>query len=271
MNRLQRLFEEKIPTGEKLLSCFLTAGYPQLESTKELVLAVEKAGADFIELGMPFSDPVADGAIIQISSQQAIKNGMTMQKLISQVKEIREESEIPIVLMGYFNPFLRYDVEKLVPDAEAVGVDGFIIPDLLPDDYHRFSGAFKKQNIGLNYLVSPNTTAERIKEVGQLTHDFLYCVSVTGVTGARSGLQKKTVGFLETLRELVSRPYFVGFGIATPADAAQAASYSNGVIVGSAFIKLLEQDKPYSEKVSDVAVLVSHLKSALNKTGRKKW
>ncbi len=264
MNRLQRLFDEKIPIGEKLLSCFLTAGYPELESTKELVLTAEKSGADFIELGMPFSDPVADGQTIQISSQQAIKNGMNMQKLLNQVKEIRKESEIPIVLMGYFNPFLHYNIEKLVPEAEAAGVDGFIIPDLLPEDYGRFSAAFENRNIGLNYLVSPNTAKDRVKEVGKLTHDFIYCVSVTGVTGARSGLQERTINFLKTLSGMSNRPYFVGFGIATPEDAALAASYSNGVIVGSAFIKLLEQDKPYSEKVNDVAVLVSNMKKALS-------
>ena len=263
MNRLQKLFLKKEKAPEKLLSVFLTAGYPELECTAELVSAVEHAGADFIELGMPFSDPVADGPTIQMSSQQALKNGMNMHKILAQIKQIRKQSNIPMLMMGYFNPFMHYGFERLVDHAEEAGIDGFIIPDILPEDFQRFSGTFEYHSIGLNYLISPNTTPERIKKVADLTHDFIYCVSVTGVTGARTGVAASTISFLQSLKALLSKPYLVGFGISNPDDAATLARHCDGIIVGSAVIKILAQEIGFNKKLEAVGDFITGLKRGL--------
>lgn len=264
MNRLQKLFVKNEKQREKLLSVFVTAGYPHLECTPELVCAVAEAGADFVEIGLPFSDPIADGPTIQQSSQVAIENGMNLSRVLEQVQTIRQLSEIPIVLMGYFNPILKYGLEKFVEDASAAELDGCIIPDLIPEEYLKFEQPFREKSLGVNFLISPNTSKTRIRSIANLTHAFVYCVSVTGITGARQGVPPGIIDFLRSLKGMVERPYLVGFGISNSDDAAEIARHCDGVIVGSAIMKILSRKVNHKEKLKLVSQFVGDLKSSLN-------
>lgn len=246
-----------------MLSVFLTAGYPERNSTVPLVETVAAAGADFIELGIPFSDPMADGPTIQASSQTALENGMTVSLLLQQVAKVRDRTNIPIVLMGYLNPLLKYGLAALVRDAENAGADAFIIPDLIPEEYARFASAFETAAIGLNFLISPNTSRERIQMVDALTHDFVYCVSVTGVTGAHRGVADSTISFLQRVNQTVRRPCLAGFGISSPEDAAAISRNCHGVIVGSAIIRRMARNNESEKYLIRVGEFVSDLKEAL--------
>jgi tryptophan synthase alpha chain len=235
-NRLTTKLTQLRERNEKALVLFLTAGYPRLDSTVPLSLELAQAGADIIELGMPFSDPLADGPVIQASSQQAIKNGITLSRILDQVKEIREHSDIPIVLMGYLNPILHYGEEQFFADARKAGVDGIILPEVPLEESDRFLSLTRKHHLADILLVSPATTDKRIREIDKISSGFLYCVSTTGVTGHSS------IGDIESYVSRVKRnaknnPVLVGFGIKTSEDAQRIAQHADGVIVGSALIQ----------------------------------
>jgi tryptophan synthase alpha chain len=246
--RISSLFENKT-SDDKIMSLFITAGFPDLESTVDLVLGFEKNGADMIELGMPFSDPLADGPTIQYASNVAIKNGITMDGIFKMVNEIRKESEIPIVLMGYINPVLRYGAEKFCKEAELSGVDGLIIPDAPLEESGFIKEAAKAHHLDLIYLVAPNSTDERMKKIDEASSGFVYCVSVTGVTGARTGeeVAKSVDRFINRVTTNVTiNPKLVGFGIKNYEDARLISKEVDGFIVGSALIDTIK--KHYSEK-----------------------
>lgn len=262
MNRITKKFKDKKP-GEKLMSLFITAGYPDLESTVELVLGFEKNGADIIELGIPFSDPLADGPTIQHSSDVAISNGITIDKILDIVSEIRKHSEIPIILMGYINPVLRYGVSLFCQRAKQVGVDGLILPDLPVEEDELIASEAKKHNLPVIYLVAPNTSAERMQLADQKSDGFVYCVSVTGVTGARDGeeVSKSVAGFITKVRTNVTRnPVMVGFGIKSHQDAQAIASNADGFIVGSALIDTIRKKYPEEGWKKEVFSFVHSLK-----------
>jgi tryptophan synthase alpha chain len=240
MNRLAAKLSRLRERHEKALVLFLTAGYPKLDSTVPMVLALIQAGADIIELGMPFSDPLADGPVIQTSSQQAIKNGITLDRILEQVKEIRKHSDVPLVLMGYLNPILHYGEKRFFADAANVGVDGIILPEVPLEESDRFLLLNRKHNLADILFISPATSDERIRNIDKVTSGFLYCVSTTGVTG------RSNIGDIESYVKRVKRiaksnPVLVGFGIKTPADAKRTAQYADGVIVGSALIQRIAQ------------------------------
>lgn len=247
-SRISSLFENRT-SDDKIMSLFITAGFPDLESTVDLVLGFEKNGADMIELGMPFSDPLADGPTIQYASNVAIKNGITMNGIFKMVKEIRKKSEIPIVLMGYINPVLRYGAEKFCEEAELSGVDGLIIPDAPLEESGFIKEAAKAHHMDLIYLVAPNSTDERMKKIDESSSGFVYCVSVTGVTGARTGeeVAKSVDRFINRVTTNVTiNPKLVGFGIKNFEDARIISKEVDGFIVGSALIDTIK--KHYSEK-----------------------
>lgn len=239
MSRLREFLDRKRVTAEKVLSIYVTAGYPELDATPELVLALEKAGADFVEVGIPFSDPIADGPTIQASSYRALQNGMTVGLALNQIQQIRAQSQLPIVLMSYFNPLYRSGLQEVLAQAAAAGVDGVIIPDLLVEDYTKFGDAFTSTGVAPNFLMSPNSAPERIRRIDALTDAFLYCVSVTGVTGMRRGVSPELTAFLGRVQKLTTRPRLVGFGISSAPDAAEIARHCDGVIIGSAVIEQL--------------------------------
>jgi len=245
-NRLNNVFENR-ESNDKIMSLFLSSGYPDLESTVDLVLGFEENGADIIELGMPFSDPLADGPTIQFASNTAIENGITMSRIFEMVREIRKSSEIPIILMGYINPVYRYGVEKFCSDAHQAGVDGLIIPDAPLEESSIIAEEADKNDLSLIYLVAPNTTSERMRVIDERSDGFVYCVSVTGVTGARDGdeIAESVKRFIKRVNENVTRnPKLVGFGIKSHKDALRISKELDGFIVGSALVENIRANYP---------------------------
>lgn len=261
-NRLTTLFEEH-DDSSKLMSLFVTAGYPDLESTVELILGLEQNGTDFIELGMPFSDPLADGPTIQYSSNKAIEQGITMEKIFAMVQEVREHSDIPIVLMGYVNPVLNYGIQSFCKDAAKAGVDGLIIPDIPIEEAHIINDHAAENGLAQIYLVAPNTSNERMQKIDEASRAFVYCVSVTGVTGAREGdeVAKSVQRFIRRVHDHITRnPKMVGFGIKSHEDAQRIAADMDGFIVGSALINTIREHYPQEGWKDEAFAFVKSLK-----------
>ena len=246
---------------EKTLALFITAGYPHLDSTVQVVLALERGGADIIEIGMPFSDPLADGPVIQQSSTAAIRNGMTLARLLEDVVTIRAQSGIPIVLMGYLNPILRYGPDRFFEAAGRNGVDGVILPELPLEEAGRYSSAIHANGLAQILLVTPATPPERIRAIDQASDGFLYCVSTTGVTGAE-GSGSPEADIREVRKNASKNRVLVGFGIARPEDAARYAQEADGVIVGSALIKKIGE----GSSLEALSAWVREFKEAVRRT-----
>lgn len=257
MRCIARLFRSP---GKKLAP-FLTAGFPRLDSTVPLVLAAEEAGARMIELGMPFSDPLADGPVIQRTSQAALTNGVTISWILETVAQVREHSQIPIVLMGYINPLLKMGLETFLDRAKGAGVDGLIIPDLPPDEGAAFFALARSRGISTIYLVAPNTPDERIQQLGQEAEDLLYAVSILGVTGSTLSARANLDLYLDRVRAASEVPFVVGFGISTPDDVRRAAAGADGVVVGSALLARLEKS---ADPVNETAQYLKTLAAALS-------
>ncbi len=261
-SRLQNTFQKR-DKNEKIMSLFITAGFPDLDSTVDLILEFEKNGADIIELGMPFSDPLADGPTIQKASTRAIENGITMNKIFDIVKRVRETSQIPIILMGYINPVLRYGVSEFCEKASASGVDGLIIPDAPLEEASVISEEAQKHNLDIIYLIAPNSTDERMRRVDKMSKGFVYCVSVTGVTGARQGneVADSVSRFIDRVnKNVVINPKLVGFGIKNHEDAQIISKELDGFIVGSALINTIEENYPRDDWEVNVFQFVKELK-----------
>ena len=244
MNRLHLLFHHKT---KSILNVYCTAGYPHLHSTTEVMKALQQNGADIIELGMPYSDPLADGPVIQQSNMVALGNGITIAKLFEQLKDFRKEISIPVILMGYMNPVLQYGFEKFCADAAAVGIDGFILPDLPQYEFETEYGAIiKKYNLDFIFLVTPETSEERIRKIDELSSGFIYAVSSSSTTGNNKAIEDQQ-GYFKKLQSMsLKNPILVGFGIKDKQTFQAACQYSNGAIIGSAFIKALEKSTDVS-------------------------
>ncbi|MCS6974966.1 MAG: tryptophan synthase subunit alpha [Cyclobacteriaceae bacterium] len=238
MNRIDELFWQK---KNNILSVFYTAGYPDLNDTIAIARHLQAAGVDMIELGIPFSDPIADGPVIQHSNVRAISNGMNVKTLLDQVRAIRQEVAIPVVLMGYLNPVLQYGLEKFFFDTAAAGADGVILPDLPVHEYaDKYKGLAQQAGLRVIFLVAPTTSDERIREIDETSTGFLYAVSLSGVTGARKQFSEEQEKFLDRLSRLkLKNPVLAGFGISNAESYQRVCRYVNGAIVGSAFIELL--------------------------------
>ncbi len=261
-SRIQTTFQKR-DKDDKIMSLFITAGYPELNSTVDLILGFEKNGADIIELGMPFSDPLADGPTIQKASNQAIENGITMNKIFDIVRRVREKSKIPIILMGYINPVLRYGVPEFCKLAAESGVDGLIIPDAPIEESSIISEEAQRNNLDIIYLIAPNSTDNRMKKVDEMSKGFVYCVSVTGVTGARQGdeVAKSVSRFIDRVNlNVIKNPKLVGFGIKNYEDAQIISKDLDGFIVGSALINTIEQNYPNDGWQENVFQFVKELK-----------
>ena len=247
MSRIAELFKRK---KERILNIYCTAGYPQLDSTLKIMKALEDNGAGIIELGMPYSDPLADGPVIQASSTIAITNGMTIKKLFEQLKDFRNEIHIPVILMGYMNPVLQYGFEKFCADAAAVGIDGLILPDLPEFEFETEYGAIiKKYGLDFIFLVTPETSEERIKKLDELSTGFLYAVSSSSTTGSDKNMTDVN-SYLQKLKNLKLRnAILVGFGIKDKQTFDTACRYANGAIIGSAFVKALEGSEDQEDSV----------------------
>ena len=240
MNRINKKLQE----NQKLLSIYFTAGYPDINDTENIIVDLEKNGVDFIEIGLPFSDPLADGPTIQESSTKALKNGMTTEKLFQQLEGIREKVEIPLIIMGYFNPILQFGVEEFCKKCQESGIDGLIIPDLPVDVYHdEYKQLFEKYGLRNIFLITPQTSDERIKFIDSVSDGFIYMVSSASVTGSTSGFGEETKAYFKRINELkLKNPQIVGFGIKDKETFDQATQYAKGAIIGSAFIQHLNKN-----------------------------
>lgn len=245
-NRLIPLFA----SGKKdLLNIYFTAGYPALHNTADIAQALAAAGADMIELGMPYSDPLADGTTIQQSSEQAIANGMTMELLFEQVEEIRRRTQIPLVWMGYLNPVMQYGEDRFLERCAETGIDGLIIPDL---PLHEYESNFKikAEALGLvfSFLITPQTPESRIREIARLSSGFVYMVSSASITGAKAGISESQIAYFERIEAMnLPQPRLIGFGISDQSSFQTACRYAHGAIIGSAFIKALSEGGDVAE------------------------
>ena len=247
MNRLNQLFAAK---KENLLSIYYTAGYPALNTTVDIAKALEKAGTDFLEVGFPYSDPVADGPTIQHSSEQALENGMTLNLLFEELAELRKRVTIPILLMGYLNPILQYGIERFCAKAAELGVDGVIVPDLPMYEYEElYSECFIKNNLSNIFLVTPQTSPDRIRKIDELSNAFIYLLSSSSITGGSLQLTHSIEDYYKRIKGMdLKNPTIIGFGITDSNSFKKACEYANGAIVGSKFVKLLGEDD-YLQKI----------------------
>lgn len=249
MSRLQSLFLQK---NKNVLNVYCTAGYPHLQSTLGVMKALQQNGADIIELGMPYSDPLADGPVIQQSNGIALSNGITIAKLFEQLKNFRDQINVPVILMGYMNPVLQYGFEKFCANAAAVGVDGLILPDLPQYEFETAYGAIiKKYQLDFIFLVTPETSEERIRSIDTLSSGFIYAVSSSSTTGNNKAIEDQESYFKKIQAMELKNPVLVGFGIKDRATFQAACKYSNGAIIGSAFIKALEGKKDVQAVTKD--------------------
>lgn len=263
MNRITAFWNK----GKKALVPFVTAGFPKKDLTPEIVWALADSGADMVELGIPFSDPLADGPTIQASSQIALQRGVGLLDIFRMAEKIRTKSENPLLLMGYYNPFLAYGLEPFVRDASQAGLDGMIVPDLPPEEGGELAKICRQHNLSVVYLIAPTTPAGRIAKIADSSSDFSYCVSISGVTGERKNLSTELKDFLLSVRMKIKKPFVVGFGFSTPEQVKQIKSYSDGVVVGSALVKLFLEGKNHSAALHKASSLVSKMAGSLNGTG----
>ena len=268
MSRIDKTFAELKKRGEAALIPFITGGDPDLDTTLKIMRALDRGGADCIELGIPFSDPTADGPTIQRSSERALKRPVSLPAIFRLLRRFRESSQRPVVLFGYFNPFFRFGLEKFARQAAASGADGVLCVDLPPEE----SGELKRWTdaIGLDliFLLSPTSGADRVELVGRASRGFVYYVSVTGVTGARRSFDDKLRAQVARVRQATSLPVGVGFGISTPEQAAWIASFADAAVVGSALVEKIEKAKGSSNKARQAGAFVARLKRSLTHAAR---
>lgn len=248
MNRIDQLFQDK---KNNILSVYFTAGYPSPDSTPDILHQLQATGVDLVEIGMPFSDPLADGPVIQESSTLALKEGMSVKKLFRQLKDIRESVHIPLILMGYLNPVLQFGVEKFCRACRETGIDGVILPDLPMDEYREhYQSIFEAYDLCFIFLITPQTSDERIREIDRLSKGFIYMVSSASTTGAKNTIASQQIDYFERIKSLkLNNPLMIGFGISNRDTFQRACNYASGAIIGSAFIKALGQEGPIQHKV----------------------
>lgn len=248
MNRIDQLFSEQ---SREVLSVYITAGYPALNDTSALLRALQDQGVDMVEIGIPFSDPLADGPVIQHSSQVALRNGMNLKLLFSQLAGIRASVRIPMVLMGYLNPVLQMGMETFLGHCRDVGIDGVIIPDLPPEEYEAsYLELFREYGIHHILLITPQTGVQRIRKISRLSSGFLYMVAAASTTGAKSAINQHQLSYFQRIREMdLPLPALIGFGISNHETFTTACRHARGAIIGSAFIKALEGPGSIEQKV----------------------
>ena len=241
MGRIGERFAKRRAEGRPAFVAFLTAGDPSLDRTVEAAVELDRAGADVLELGVPFSDPLADGPVIQRASERALARGVTLSGVLEAVRRIRERSELPLLLFSYYNPLLQHGVDRLAREAKAAGVDGALVTDLPPEEAEEWIAAARAADLDTVFLASPTSPPERLRRVAEASRGFVYAVSRTGVTGERQALSGDARPLVERLRALTGVPVALGFGLSTPEQVREAAAVADGVVVGSALVRFLEE------------------------------
>ena len=257
MNRLRNLFQQK---DKNILSVFCTAGFPELNSIVPILETLQNNGVDLVEIGMPFSDPTADGPVIQYSNTIAINNGMMLKVLFEQLKGIRAKVHIPLVLMGYFNPVFQYGIDHFLRDAHACGIDGIIIPDLPMYEYETlYKEKFEQYGLQNIFLVTPQTAEDRIRKIDDLTDAFIYIVSSNAITGGNSNIQQEQENYFQRIKNMkLKNPTLIGFGIKDKQTFYTACEYANGAIIGTAFINAIDKSQNIQQ---DIAQFIQNIKS----------
>ena len=264
MHRIKSAFSRLKKKKETALIPYIMAGDPDLATTKKLIFEMEKAGSDIIEIGAPFSDPLADGPTIQKAAIRSLRNHTSISDVLSLIADVRKESRIPLILMTYYNLIFKYGEERFVKDATTAGLDGIILPDLPPEEAGALIPPAKKEGLDTIFLLAPTSTDERMKLVCKASQGFIYYVSLTGVTGARAGVQSSVQDSLKKIKRVTEKPVAVGFGISTPDQAAQIALWgADGVIVGSALVKVIEDNIGSPDLIANAAAFVKALKQGV--------
>ena len=263
MSRISQTFEQLRRANKKALIPFITAGYPNLSATRKLILACETGGADLVELGVPFSDPMADGPMIQYASEKSLARGTSLGDILRLVATVRKKTAIPIILMGYYNPFFKFGLERFTREAQNAGVDGVLIVDLPPEEAADMKRFTDRAGLDLIFLLAPTSGPERIDTIVKHATGFIYYVSVTGVTGVRSTLDRTIKKQIETIRKKSALPIGVGFGISTPEQARTVARWSDAVVVGSAIIQIISQSGSAQETLQRTGHFIRALKKVL--------
>ena len=264
--RIESTFQRLQLTGEKALIAYLMAGDPTLADTEPLVLEIEKAGADIIELGVPFSDPIADGPVIQLAAERALRSGTSLRKILPVVKSLRTRTQVPIVLMVYYNSIHAMGLETFCQEAAAAGVDGLIVPDMPPDEAGPLKGPAAKAGLRLVFLLAPTSTPDRRNYVAKESQGFLYYVSLTGITGAHIQNMAEVGQNVAKIKKVTKTPVAVGFGVSTPEDAARVSAMADGVIVGSAIVKQIAAHQQGPDMPAKVGLFVGSLKAAMKQS-----
>lgn len=250
--RISELFDICRQKHRKAFIAYLTAGDPHLDQTVSLILALERGGADLIELGIPFSDPIADGPVIQRASERALRTGTKLPRILDIVAELRRHSQIPLLLFSYLNPLLRYGFDRLAEDAAAVGVDGVLLTDLCVEEAEERVSKLRERNLDTVFLAAPTSTERRLRLVADYSSGFIYLVSRTGVTGEQASLSQSAAPLTRRMRELTDLPLAVGFGIGTPEQVAEVAEIADGVVVGSAIVRQIEKSAAHPDLTGQV-------------------
>jgi len=261
MNRIDKKFKELRREKKKAFIAYITAGDPDLATTERMVVALEDSGVDMIELGVPFSDPLADGPTIQAASYRALKKKVTLKKIFGMVERLRKKTEVPLVFMTYYNPVLKYGVDRFFLSCRASGVDGVIIPDLPYEEAKETARSGMSNYVATIFLVAPTSTPERIAKIAGLSRGFIYYVSLTGVTGARASLPAEIASNVRRIKSVTDKPVAVGFGISNPEQARNVAKTADGVIVGSALVKIIGERK---NGISHVRKFTQNLAKAIH-------
>ena len=267
-SRLDQAFAQLQQRGEKALIAYIMAGDPSLAETEQLVIELERAGADIIELGVPFSDPIADGPVIQQAAERALRGGASLRKILPMVKRLRNATQIPLVFMAYYNTIHAFGPERFCHEVVEAGIDGLIVPDMPPDEAEPLKGPAEASGLQLIFLLAPTSTAERRKFVARQSQGFIYYVSLTGITGAKLQNVAEVGKNVEKIRKVSRLPVAVGFGVSTPEDAAKVAKVADGVIVGSAIVKRIASQQQDSGMIGQVAGFVRSLKTAMTAVAR---
>ncbi len=263
MTRLGNRFAELKVKGERALICFVTAGDPSLEQTVEIVVALAEAGVDAVEIGIPFSDPLADGPSIQAASQRALESGVTTIKVLEMVRSIRQRSpHLPLILMTYYNPLLRYGLARYAQDAKAAGADAHIVTDLTPEEAEDWKRVSTANDLDTVFLLAPTSTEARIETVAKLSNGFVYCVSRTGVTGAQQDVPTELTAVIGRIRAHTQEPVCVGFGISTPEHVRRICAYADGAVVGSSLVDLIHAQRDSPDLLAQVRDYAASLKAA---------